>query len=506
MTAPGAASGRAILARRENMIEKALKSWISNQLFEQVPVNIAIIDREFKIVDHNRNFEDLFGSGLDRPCYEIYKKRSEPCQQCVAAATFRDGQVRVNDEVGVDKDGRTAYYLVHIAPIVDERGEIPFVVEMSTDVTEIKRLQREYQVLFEKVPCFITLLNRDLRIVRANELVQKTFGATSGQHCYEVFKRRGEKCEECPAELTFRDGQTHTCEQVGVNKEGETTYYVVTTASFSKAEPITHVIEMALDVTQLHQLEQEKLDAERLAAVGQTVAGLAHGIKNILTGLEGGVYIFKSGLERNDRGRIDQGWGILDRNIEKISALAKNLLSFSKGQVPHVQLIRPAEVAREVIELFREAAAQQDIKLVAELDENMGAFPFDADGLHSCLANLVSNAIDACMMGEKPDCRVLVRCRREAEKIVIEVEDEGCGMDYDLRQKVFTNFFTTKGRDGTGLGLLVTRKIVQEHGGKINLESVPGKGSRFKMTFPVDRLPPLPKETDQEDQAGTGTE
>ncbi|HUT54771.1 MAG TPA: ATP-binding protein [bacterium] len=471
------------------MLDTTLKTWISDQLFESVPCNVAIIDRDFAIVDHNRNFERLFGPGRGKMCYTAYKKRDSKCEHCVADATFHDGKVRVNDEVGVDRDGRVAHYLVHTVPIYDGDGQIPYLVEMSTDVTEIKRLQREYQVLFEKVPCYITLLNRDLRIVRANEFVHQTFGATSGQHCYEVFKRRGEKCDDCPAEHTFKDGKSHSGEQAGVNKDGEPTDYHVTVASFSKAEPITHVIEMAVDVTRLHQLEQEKLEAERLAAVGQTVAGLAHGIKNILTGLEGGVYIFKSGLDRSDRSRIDQGWGILDRNIEKISALAKNLLSFSKGQIPNVQMVRPADVVRDVVELYKDAASQQNIRLVRETDENMGAFPFDQEALHSCLTNLISNAIDACIMGDNPACRVLVRCRQDNDKIVFEVEDEGCGMDYDIRQKVFTNFFTTKGRDGTGLGLLLTRKIVQEHGGKITLESIPEKGSLFKMVFPISRLP-----------------
>lgn len=474
---------------RLNIPDESLSTWLNEQLFEQVPCNIAIIDRNYNIVDHNRNFKELFGPGRGKLCYSVYKKRDKRCEECVAESTFFDGKARVNDEVGVDKNGRTAHYLVHTVPIVDKEGTIPYIVEMSTDVTEIKRLQREYQVLFEKVPCYITLLNKDLRVVRANELVQDTFGATSGQHCWEVFKRRGEKCDDCPAELTFTDGETHNCEQTGVDKNGDETKYVVTVAPFSKEDTINHVIEMAVDVTRLHQLEQEKIEAERLAAVGQTVAGLAHGIKNILTGLQGGVYIFKTGLERNDRSRIDEGWAILDRNIDKISALTKNLLSFSKGQKPNVTLTDPAEVVREAAELFREAAAQHDVRIVTEIETDGELYPLDSEGLHSCLANLISNAIDACLMSEEEDCKVSVRFKNNGERLIFEVEDEGCGMDSEIRQKAFTNFFTTKGRDGTGLGLLVTRKIVQQHGGKIKLESKPGEGSLFRMVFPIDRLP-----------------
>ncbi len=480
------------------MPEKALQSWIHTQLFEQVPCNIAVIDRKYTIVEHNQNFQNLFGPGHGRLCYQVYKKRNYPCEHCMAAQTFSDGKIRVNDEVGLDLNGYPAFYLVHFAPIISEDGDIPYIIEMSTDITETKRLRSEYQTLFERVPCYIAVLNRGFRIVRANHRLQNTFGATTGQHCWEVYKRRAEKCENCPAELSFMDGNTHSSEQVGISKEGEPTHYVVTTTPLSKSDPVAHVIEMAVDVTRLHQLEQEKIDAERLAAVGQTVAGLAHGIKNILTGLEGGIYIFKTGLDRSDRSRIDQGWSILDRNIEKISCLTKNLLGFSKGHTPNVKMLKPQKVVWEVVELYREAASQHGIKIFADVDDNIAPAPFDAEGLHSCLANLVSNAIDACQMSDSPGCSVTVHLKEEADNISFIVEDEGCGMDYDIRQKVFTNFFTTKGRDGTGLGLLLTRKIVQEHGGRISLESRPGEGSMFKLIFPRNRLP--------RPEAGTGKE
>jgi PAS domain S-box-containing protein len=471
------------------MLDPKLENWLQNQLFEIVPQNLAVIDRDHKIVAHNSNFEQLFGSGVGKQCFEVYKKNTTRCQNCAAAKTFSDGKTRVNEDKGKDRQGRTAHYLVHMVPVVMDDGEIPYIIEMSTDISEIKRLQREYQILFEKVPCYIAVLNRDHRIVRANEFLQNTFGATTGQHCWEIFKRRATRCENCPADLTFSDGKTHTREEVGFDKNGKETYYIVTTTPLSKSIPTNHVIEIAVDVNQIHQLEREKLDAERLAAVGQTVAGLAHGIKNILTGLEGGIYIFKTGLDKSDHGRMNQGWELLERNIDKISSLTKNLLSFSKGQKMSVQSVRPAELTGDVVSLFRETARQLDINLTEEIDYDIPPAFFDPEGIHSCLSNLVSNAIDACQMSDRPHCDIVVRCREEEEQIIFEVEDHGCGIDYDVKQKLFTNFFTTKGDRGTGLGLLVTRKITQEHGGKIQMQTVPGESTRFQMVFPRKRLP-----------------
>ena len=116
--------------------------------------------------------------------------------------------------------------------------------------------------------------------------------------------------------------------------------------------------------------------------------------------------------------------------------------------------------------------------------------PLDEENIHTCLVNLVSNALDACEMSHKDERRVVLTTRERNGTLIYEVTDNGCGMEYDVKQKVFTNFFSTKelGK-GTGLGLLTTRKIVQEHGGKIDVASESGKGTTFRIELPRRRLP-----------------
>jgi signal transduction histidine kinase len=255
------------------------------------------------------------------------------------------------------------------------------------------------------------------------------------------------------------------------------------------------------DLREIKRLEQEKLDAERLAAVGQTVAGLAHGIKNILTGLEGGMYVVNTGLEKGRQDRIEKGWEMLERNIERISTLARSLLGFSKGTALRTSMIDPGKIVEDIAALYRDAAGRSGIRLTTDIEEGMAEAPLDPEGIHTCLANLVSNALDACRMSAGEGCSVSIRCREEERCIVYEVEDTGTGMDQDIKQKVFTSFFSTKGSGGTGLGLLLTRKIVQEHGGRISVESTPGEGSCFKLVFPRNRLP-VPS---RPEPAGEGT-
>ena len=230
------------------------------------------------------------------------------------------------------------------------------------------------------------------------------------------------------------------------------------------------------------------MESERMAAVGHTVAGLAHGVKNILTGIQGGMYVMNTGLQQGKADRIFSGWEMLERNIEKIMIFVKDFLSFSKGEIPLVELVSPSKIARDVVLLYKDSANQAGVELISDIKDKIPDAYFDPDGLHTCLANLVSNAIDACRMSEKESRRVILRTFESKKTIIFEVEDNGVGMDYDIKKNVFTTFFTTKGTGGTGIGLLTSRKLITQHGGEIAVESEPGLGSVFRISFPRKNL------------------
>ncbi|MCD6162993.1 MAG: PAS domain-containing protein [candidate division Zixibacteria bacterium] len=470
--------------------QRRLNDLVYSQLFQLVPFNIAIIDRNYNIIKANRNFEEYFGSWKGKKCYKVYKKLDHPCEDCNSLLTFEDGKTRVIDGVGIDKDGRQAHYIVHIAPLKSSKSkQIDYIVEMSSDITETKRWQKEYQVLFDRVPCYITVIDKNYKIIRANESFRENFGDVTGEQCYSVYKHRKRKCPNCPAAKTFKDGQIHHSNQVGIKKAGEKTHYVVTTSPLGRGEEeVAHVIEISTDITATKKLESEVIEAERLAAVGQTVAGLAHSIKNILMGLEGGMYIVSKGLKKDDKNVIADGWEMLERNFEKTTSLVKDFLNFSKGRLPELKMVNPNDMVKDIISLYKEIAKGVGVTLEAELDPKIKKAPFDPKGIHTCLTNLVSNAIDACQMSEKKNCSVKIQTKDEKGILLFYVLDDGSGLDYEIKQKIFTTFFTTKGGKGTGLGLLTTKKIIQEHGGKISVYSKKGEGARFKMEFPKKRL------------------
>ena len=236
---------------------------------------------------------------------------------------------------------------------------------------------------------------------------------------------------------------------------------------------------------------EELVKSERLAAVGQTVAGLAHCIKSILFGLEGGIYIVDKAFRKDDMQKLHTGWNMVRKNIDKVSNLVVDLLDYSKERGPQYEICSPNLIAEEVCELIEYKARDiplDKIQIIRDFDLNPGEFLLDPKGIHRCLLNLVDNALDACLSDEEESKNHMVKVttRQEGEgTLMLQVSDNGSGMDEEVRKQMLTAFFTTKGSKGTGLGLLITQKIVQEHGGALGVVSEPGKGSIFTIRLPV---------------------
>jgi len=201
------------------------------------------------------------------------------------------------------------------------------------------------------------------------------------------------------------------------------------------------------------------------------------------------MYMLSTGIEKGNLDRIQKGMTMLDRNTRRISMFVKAFLNFAKGREIRAQLNNPAEIAKEVVDMYTPKANELGIQLRIELPGPMSPAAIDYESMHECLTNLVGNAIDACQVSTNGGSAVTLRAYEKRDTIFYDVTDNGCGMDYEVKKKVFTTFFTTKGLGGTGLGLLMTKKIIQEHGGTIKLQSRPGKGTTFSIRLARKRLP-----------------
>lgn len=235
------------------------------------------------------------------------------------------------------------------------------------------------------------------------------------------------------------------------------------------------------------RLVQAQLERERLAAAGETVAYLSHSIKNILQNLRAGSDVMQRGLDRQDLKIVDQGWRILNRNLDKCYALMMNMLAFSKQREPNLAPEQVNKVVEEVVELTQAQADDSRIVLLADLDETVPPIPLDHDGLHQVILNLVANALDA-VPRTGGVINVRTRFEKADRRVVISVQDNGPGVPEADREKIFQPFHSTKGHGGTGLGLAVARKIVTEMGGILQHVQPKEGGAQFDIRLPSAEL------------------
>ena len=202
----------------------------------------------------------------------------------------------------------------------------------------------------------------------------------------------------------------------------------------------------------------------------------------------------QTALEDRDDQLLQRGWNMVENNIGRISVLVKDLLSYSRERAPQYEETDPNLLAEEVCALFDIKAQEKSIVIQRDFDPDAGTMYkvfLDQRGIHACLSNLLANAMDACEMDTKDiEHRVIVKTRQDGEgNLIFEVSDNGAGMSEETKRKIFASFYSTKGSRGTGLGLMVTSKIVMEHGGEISFDSEEGRGSTFTIVLPPRDVP-----------------
>ncbi len=231
------------------------------------------------------------------------------------------------------------------------------------------------------------------------------------------------------------------------------------------------------------RLYQEAIQTERLAAVGETTAIVSHHIKNILQALGAGTEVVEIGLNRDDLAKAKDAWPIVQRNLARINALILNMLAFSKAREPLAENININHVLNECIELQMPAADEREIALLSDLDD-LPPIPADAAGLRQAFTNLLTNAMDA-VSNQEGAITASSRYDSMNRCVIVNISDNGRGIERNELHTIFDPFYSSKGQKGTGLGLAVARKVVEEHHGKIKVSSKVGEGTTFTMTLPV---------------------
>lgn len=492
--------GQEIRKRTQELVRS---QWEYKNLFEQVPCFICVINEDFQIVRQNTYMSDLFKGSVGMKCHEVFKKRTQRCEDCHAIKTLTDGSTSQKQHCGLTVSGEEANYVSYTTPIFDQTGKVIYAMVIAMDVGDKVKLQKELQVskdfqtnLIENSIHGIIATDDTWKIAiynnAAQDLLQYKLEDVIGDADLQKYFPHPfvETILASQANLTAHQTRLVTREATLKSADGE-----LISVSFSgfmlfdNSKP-SGAVGFFQDLRTFKRLEREKQASDRLAVVGQTVAGLAHGIKNIIQGLEGGLFVVESAMEDNDKKLLQRGWLMVQNNIVRISNLVKDLLNYSKERNPEYESIDPNQLAEEVCNLFDIKAKGKGISILRDYDPNLGKgiqIFLDHRGIHTCLSNLVSNAIDACEADSgKTEHKIMVRTSEDPDGgMVFEVSDDGMGMTDETKRKLFSSFYSTKGSRGTGLGLLVTSKIVSEHAGQMFFDSELGVGSHFIIKLPA---------------------
>ena len=455
--------------------------------FNEMPCFVSIHNRDLKVVAANQLYHERLGNPVDSDSWAIYKDKSVDEATCPVGETFKSGMGRRSRQTLVYADGHELPVMVHTAPIRDKDGNLELVLEISADISEVQRLQEElrttqqrYQQLFDEVPCYITVQDKDFRLAAMNRQFKEHFDPKGRSHCYEVYKNLNQACPDCPVAKTFEDGLSHQAEMILTDKNGQEITALVATAPIRNAAgEIAQVMEMATDITQIRMLQ------DNLSSLGLMMSTLSHGIKGVLTGLDAGLYLLDSGLTKENTDRVHEGLDVVKLMVERIRNVVLNILYYAKERKLKWEPVDVLEFVQDIVGVIESKLDGKDIEFKYHFEDSLNRFEIDPTLIRSALINILENAIEACSELTTGSARITFEAKQNPEFIIMDIQDNGVGMTAEAKDKAFTPFFSTKGHAGTGLGLFITHKTIELHGGTIAIiDSSPEQGTHFRIQLP----------------------
>lgn len=486
------------LARLKQELEsRRMESLFLGALFDGITEEIMVVDRDFTIQDVNRAF--LKTAGLDkhevvgRKCYEIKENTLTPCTRvedaCPMESALKTGKRVETTHFHKMRDGKTRESFLLMYPLRWESHDAEYFIEIVRDVTEyrtlIRRLQnseKRLRAILDTATNAIISVDENRKIILFNAAAQQMFGYTQDEILGKDLK----------VLLPLQDGDhydfvrrfLHSGEANGMGKtlqltalrKGAEEFPIELSLSYLEMEDKIIFTGIVKDVTEERMLEKKLLQSERLAAVGQAVAHVAHEIKNplmIIGGFAG--QIRKNLQEEKDAVKVDM---ILEE-VKRLERLVAGLGDFTKT---YRLVKRPAEISaiiRDVIKIMAGVYPPEKYKFIEAYGDDVGELECDPDKLKQVFLNLFSNACEAMAEGG----RLIISLTRTAYGVEILIKDEGIGIPEAQLQHVFEPFYTTREK-GLGLGLAISYKIVEAHNGEISAESELGRGTTFTIRLP----------------------
>lgn len=344
------------------------------------------------------------------------------------------------------------------------------------------------KVLFESLPhsAYYIDTGYHLRAVNPSRLQQAGLAGeeAAGQLCYAAFFNRREPCDECQvADTLLRNRVNRRSDRRWVSGDEVTEWDIQSIPVSHDDSQVSGALLLEQDITDRRRLESILIQSEKLAAIGELAAGIAHEINNPLTAIIANAQILARSLPAGDD--LQESVELIARAGGRAAETVRNLLDFARKEQHQMALADINDTLRRSLALVQHELMARSVNLEFEPAENLPLIFANQENLQSVWLNLIMNAIDSM---DKAPARLRVSTRRTEDSIQVIVADNGKGIPAERLARIFEPFYTTKAPgQGTGLGLSVCYRIVTQHGGKIWAESKPETGSQFLVELPLNQ-------------------
>ena len=470
-------------------------------LFELVPCIITVQDRDYKLIQYNREFADKFAPKPGDYCYQAYKGRSEKCVNCPVEKTFLDGKSHYSEETGYNKDGTLTHWIVNTSPIKNAKCEIIATMEMNLDITHRKHLEeklekseKKYYSIFNNIPNPVFVLKQDtLDILDCNDSVKGVYGFDKDEIMNAPFLGLFMEKERASVEAEIRNSPVIT--QVKQICRNGGTIFVNIRISPSEYPGEKVLLITTSDITKRLEAEQLLIQASKMTTLGEMASGVAHELNQPLSVIKTASSFIIRKTKQNEKIE-DQIMSAMvskiDTSVDRASKIINHMRLFARKSDMELENININEILQNAFEIFSQQLKLRDIEVIWDTEENLPEIKADSSRLEQVFINLLINARDAIEElyppgpDTKGDKKIILKTRSAGGIVIAEVCDTGIGIPEAILDRIFEPFFTTKevGK-GTGLGLSISYGIIRDCGGNITARSEPGKGTCFIMQFPV---------------------
>ena len=475
-------------------------------LFEVVPCIITVQDRDYKLVQYNREFAEKFAPQSGDYCYRAYKGRQEKCTVCPVERTFADGRSHTSEETGLSKDGKPTHWLAKTSPIKNTAGEIVAAMEMNLDITARKLLEEElakseqkYHEIFNNIPNPVFVLDQDtLEILDCNDSVFSDYGYEKHEILATPFmalfaeKDKSRYADEL-RHVSFLNQVKH------ISKDGKALFVNIRVSPSEYGGGKVLLITTS-DITKRLEAEQQLIQASRMATLGEMATGIAHELNQPLSVIKTASSFFLKKIERAEsiEGRVLNSMLVkIDNNVDRAANIINHMRQFARKSDLSLERIQINDVLQSAFDIFSQQLKVRGIDVQWEIDTELPKIVADPGRLEQVFINLLLNARDAieerCASGAggEEEKQITLKSWSDGDHVIAEIRDTGTGIPEAIQDKLFEPFFTTKevGK-GTGLGLSISYGIVKDCGGDIEAVSRKGGGATFAVTFPISKSKP----------------